>query len=91
MHGEAYVLHIQVYTQRNDYGTRLGMSNTAVAAPIKLVSIVRKAASKANMKSFVIPRRFRTAGESCLDGKAGVQSSGLTGNLISLDSRCVNR
>ena len=67
------------------------MSKTAVAAPIKLVRIVRNAARKANKNSFMIPRRFRAAGESCLEGKAEVQSSGFTKFLTSLNSRYVKR
>ena len=67
------------------------MSRTAVAAPIRFVSIVRKAASKANKNNFVTPRLLWTAGESRLDGNADVQSSGLARFLKSLNSRYVNR
>ena len=67
------------------------MSKTAVVAPIRLVKSVRNAASKAKKNSFVTPRRFRAAGEWCLEGKADVQSSGFTRFLISLNSRYVKR
>ncbi len=67
------------------------MSNTAVAAPIRLVSIVRNAASRANKNSFVTPQRLPFEGKSCLEGKAEVQRSELARFLTSLNSRWVKR
>ena len=63
------------------------MSNTAVAAPMRLVKIVRNAASKAKRNNFVTPRRLHSEEESCLEGKAEVQRSGLARFLTSLNSR----
>lgn len=63
------------------------MSKTAVAAPIKLVNMVRKAASNANRNNFVTPRRLYFEEEFCREGKAEVQRSGFTRFLTSLNSR----
>ena len=66
------------------------MSKTAVAAPIKLVNMVRKAASSANRSNFVTPR-CPCFEEICREGKAEVQRSGFTRFLKSPNSRKVSK
>lgn len=63
------------------------MSNTAVAAPMRFVKMVRNAASKAKRNKFVTARRLHSEVGSCLEGKAEVQRSGLARFLTSLNSK----